>query len=593
MQEAPQLNHVRVDDIPLLIGILMQMNVPQIYDREIGDHGLHSGLSGGWLFSVWAVFVLSQGDHAKSHVMEWVRSHAAVLQQITGQAITAEEFNDTRLGRVLSRVSRGTGWDRFEAALWAHGVTVYELEEPSVGGLISAMADSTTAYGYHESSAEGVMQRGYSKDHRADLPQLKLMTMSVHPHGLWIATQVEDGNTADDGLYVPLIERTRGILGHTGVLYVGDSKMAALATRGHIAARGDYYLTVAPHTGETAAQLAQWIEDGLDEKAPSETLHDAAGEDIGKGYEFSRECRAEVPLGVRGGLRQVIWNERVQVIRSDALMAQQAQTLERHLSNAEDRLRALNQTRGRGHRRLSTQAEFDTAVQTILDEAGVSDLLHVMPHIETHTQMCQIGPGRRSPNRPLHEVTESRYTVDHIERDSAAIQKRVARLGWRVQLTNAPAHLSLNTCVLHYRANWLGERNYHWLKDQPIGITPLWVHNDDQIIGLTYLLTLCTRVLSLLELQARRGLKREGATLIGLNVAAPNQTTDHPTALAILKAIARMEITLTCIVWQGKEALHLTALPPTLVQILRYLHLSTTLYENLAISTSPNSSVIT
>ncbi|MCL5273348.1 MAG: transposase, partial [Chloroflexi bacterium] len=96
MQEAPQLNHVRVDDIPLLIGIVMQMNVPQIYDREIGDHGLHSGLSGGWLFSVWAVFVLSQGDHAKSHVMEWVRSHAAVLQQITGQAITAEEFNDTR-----------------------------------------------------------------------------------------------------------------------------------------------------------------------------------------------------------------------------------------------------------------------------------------------------------------------------------------------------------------------------------------------------------------------------------------------------------------------------------------------------------------
>ncbi|MCL5275710.1 MAG: transposase, partial [Chloroflexi bacterium] len=96
MQEAPQLNHVRVDDIPLLIGILMQMNVPQIYDREIGDHGLHSGLSSGWLFSVWAVFVLSQGDHAKSHVMEWVRSHAAVLQQITGQAITAEEFNDTR-----------------------------------------------------------------------------------------------------------------------------------------------------------------------------------------------------------------------------------------------------------------------------------------------------------------------------------------------------------------------------------------------------------------------------------------------------------------------------------------------------------------
>ena len=34
------------------------------------------------------------------------------------------------------------------------------------------------------------------------------------------------------------------------------------------------------------------------------------------------------------------------------------------------------------------------------------------------------------------------------------------------------------------------ERNYHLLKDEPLGISPLFVRKEDQIIGLTHLLTL-------------------------------------------------------------------------------------------------------
>lgn len=71
------------------------------------------------------------------------------------------------------------------------------------------------------------MQRGHSKDHRPDPAQLKLMTVAFHPHGHLAATQVVSGNTADDGLYLPIIGRARAMIGHTGVLYSGDSKMAA------------------------------------------------------------------------------------------------------------------------------------------------------------------------------------------------------------------------------------------------------------------------------------------------------------------------------------------------------------------------------
>ena len=58
--------------------------------------------------------------------------------------------------------------------------------------------------------ADGLMQLGHSKDHRPDLAQLKLVTVATHPHGHLAATQVINGNAADDGVYLPIIARVRG-----------------------------------------------------------------------------------------------------------------------------------------------------------------------------------------------------------------------------------------------------------------------------------------------------------------------------------------------------------------------------------------------
>src|SRR5262249_26509762 len=50
------------------------------------------------------------------------------------------------------------------------------------------------------------------------------------------------GDTADDPLYVPAIRAVQQSLGSGGRTYVGDCKMAALATRAVVAAGGDFYL---------------------------------------------------------------------------------------------------------------------------------------------------------------------------------------------------------------------------------------------------------------------------------------------------------------------------------------------------------------
>jgi transposase len=163
-----------------------------------------------------------------------------------------------------------------------------------------------------------------------------------------------------------------------------------------------------------------------------------------------------------------------------------------------------------------------------------------------------VGPGRGGPNR--RKVTERavRYQITAVERDEAAIDRLVARMGWQAQVTNMPAsRLSLGDSVLWYRAGTCVERAFHQLKDRPLGIRPLFVHRDDQVRGLTHLLSLALRVLTLFEVLVRRGQDQDSEELAGLYPGQPSRTTDRPTAQRVLEAIARMGVTLTRIVGEG------------------------------------------
>jgi len=59
---------------------------------------------------------------------------------------------------------------------------------------------------------------------------------------------------------------------------------------------------------------------------------------------------------------------------------------------------------------------------------------------------------------------------------------------------------------------------------------------DDQIKGLCRLLSLCVRLLTLLEIVTRRHLKADGQTLAGLYEGNPNRQTATPTAKRLLRA---------------------------------------------------------
>lgn len=563
------LSHERVDDIPLLIGFLQRLRLAEVIDQHVREHGHHQGLSTGWLVTVWLAYILSEGDHRKSSVQEWVGQRHHTLHSLLGQAVRPTDFTDDRLGLVLRRLSQPDVWAEIEAELWQATLGVYALE------LTSVRLDSTTSYGYHQVQPDGIMQHGQSKDHRPDLPQVKLMVAAAEPTGQVIACDVHGGQAADDPLYVPLLRRVWSVLAQVGLLYVGDAKMSALGTRATIVAHQDYYLTVLSARSEARHAIAGWIENAI-EGEPTLALLWGAEELLGAGYEVTR------PLVADGEATGCAWNERVLVVRSAAFAKEGQTDLAQRLTTAAAEVARLTPLPGRGKRAFRDEASLRAAVEAVLQRHEVVGLLQVAWRRDEQSVTRYVGRGPAGPNRPTRTDVSIRYFITTVQRDEAAIAARIARLGWRIYVTNAPPErLSLAQAVRHYRGGWCLERGFHLVKDRPLGISPLFVTRDEQIIGLTHLLTLGWRVLILLESQARRGLAEAKARLTGLYEGQPKRVTDQPTGTRLLKAFARAQVTLIGLQSGDTQSWHLTPLPPLLLQILTHLGLSAALYTRL------------
>src|SRR6266852_3674576 len=236
MKEAESITTERVDDIPLLLAHMQRMGLAALLDRHFPTHGNWQGLSLGAVTTIWLAHVLSQGDHRMNHVQAWVEHRQETLRSCLGEPITGRDVNDDRLAEVLHELSDDEHWRAFEHELSGQLLRVYDLQAQCV------RLDSTTASSYASVTQQGLLQFGHSKDHRPDLPQLKVMLASLDPLGMPLASEVLSGEHADDPLYLPVIARVQACLGRHGLLYVGDCKMAALQTRARVHASQDYYL---------------------------------------------------------------------------------------------------------------------------------------------------------------------------------------------------------------------------------------------------------------------------------------------------------------------------------------------------------------
>ena len=564
----------RVDDVALLIGQMVKMGLPEVLDRPIPRHWKQRGISWGWTAVIWLAYILTEGDHRKVSVETYIKGMQHTLSQLTGQVIEPLDFSDDRLGHLLQHLSKPKYWHQIERDLNERSIEVYALPQDVI------RCDATTVSGNHEVTEGGLLQFGHSKDDPTR-PQIKVMMGSLDPLGMPLATDVLSGERADDGLYIPVIERIRAGLRTSGLLFVGDCKMSALDTRAHIAGHQHVYLSPLPLTGATAEAMDAWITEGVAKGEAGELERIFRTNDRGhevlaaEGYEFERTCCAQ------GGEEE--WTERVLVVRSPMHAQQQAAGLETRLAHAEKHLAALTPPRGRGKRQITDEATLLAAIDTVLKAQRVDGLLSLEWEKQTERKTQYVGRGRGSASRQKRVIKNIRYHITRIVRQGDTIADLTQRFGWKAFVTNAgQKRLSLQEAVLSYRNEYRVERIFNRLKSR-VHIAPLFVKLNDQIEGLTHLLTLGVRVLTVMEFVLRRSLQNDQATLPGLHPENKPKMTDKPTVERILKAFSNVSLTIVKNA-AGEEILRrLTPLSGLQEDILQRQGLSTALYGQLEI----------
>ena len=588
MADGLTITTERVDDVPVLLAQLARMEVAALLDAHFPAHGHWQGLSPGQTVVVWLTYVLSEGDHRLQEVRPWVAQRLETLAAGVGAPVRALDVTDDRLASLLVALSGDGRWAAFEAALTGRLVRVYDLAPERVPQAPVVRLDATTASGYWQVTPDGLFQFGHSKDHRPDLPQVKVLLATLDPFALPLVTDVVSGECADDPLYVPAIDRVRAGLGRTGLLYVGDSKMAALDTRAHIAATRDWYLCPLPATQVPVAALDTWLAPVVAGtqiltavERPGAASADGGRVRVAEGYEWNETLTATMD-GTR-----VTWTERRLLVRSLA-HAQAAETaLRARLAKAQAALApfATLPTRRRGR----DGQERMTAAQAIVTRYRVEECLQLTwtdavpaPRLET----MPAWDGRLATVQTPQDPQAVPLPVLRVTVNAQALATVIGRLGWRVYVTNHPATtLPLDRAILAYRDEYLVERSLGRLKGRPLSLSPLYLTRDDHATGLIRLLSLALRVLTLLEGVVRRQLAAPASPpLTGYYPGQPTRATRRPTAERLLAAFDGL--TLTLLPTPTAVLRHLTPLSPLQQRLLALLGCPSDTYARLTLSNS-------
>jgi transposase len=445
--------------------------------------------------------------------------------------------------------------------------------------------EATTVSGDHDVTDGGLGPLGHSKD-EPTRPQSKVLVGALEPWGRPWATKVRSGERADEGLSLPIIKRIEAGLPTGGRLCVGACKRRAFATRAYVAGRQPWSWAPLPLTGVTAEAMAQWLNEGSAQDRDGalrhimRVHHRGAEGLVAEGEEWERPCGLEASAAP--------WSARGLGVRAPVQAEPQAVGLDKRLGHAEQKRAALTPARGRGKRQRPDEATLVEAMARGLKEPRVEGVRTMAWERQVEQHPHAVGRGRGAAKRAQLLREHSRYHITRMAREADKIAALTARCGWKALVTNAAQQRwSLADAVLCSRNAYWIERIFHRLKSR-VPIAPLLVTRDDQIEGLTSLLTVGVRVLTVRELVLRRSRQNDQAHRPGLHPENGQKMTDTPTAERILKAFPDVSLTILKTA-AGEEILRwLTPLSALQQAILYRRGLATSLDRQLEMQNSGN-----
>ncbi len=553
-----------LDDLPVIFCIIKKMRVIEAIDSVFVPHKNWTGITVGELTAIWLCYLISQHDHRLSYLEAWASNKLHILSILLEREVTIYDFKDDKLELLLGYFSEQTQWNEFETSIDKEAIKIFDLKSDLIE------VDATIGKSFKKAVEDGLFQYGNSKQFRSDLPQFKTMLCTLDALGYPMGSLTVSGNTADDTLYVPVIEQAMRKLPNTGCLFMGDCKLGSISSRAFIHKNGHYYLCPLSGVQIKEEELNAYINDIENEQIELQKIY-KDNQVIAKGYSTIKQLWK---INEQGEL--IIWNEKRQIVRSYVYAKTQIESFVKRLNNCQTELLGLN-IRKQGKRTFDNKIDLEVECKRIIKKHKVEKLIDI--EITEQETLKQI---RRWKNRQAREEIQTDYTVKVI-RDKDKIQRKKKLLGWRVYATNCTnKDFTLEKIVLLYRKEYIIERRFDYLKNKTLNLIPIYLRTDEYVIGLINVLLLALRVISLIEFEVARNIEKSGKELAGLYPANPKQTTKSPSVTLILRVFFNLYCIATTDFNNRRMEFEVTEINPLQKKLLRLLNMPDEIYTKFS-----------
>ena len=337
---------------------------------------------------------------------------------------------------------------------------------------------------------------GHSKDHRPDLKQL-LYTLTISDDGgVPIFFSTSSGNVADDTTHITTWEFVCQLTGRSDFLYVADCKLASKENLAHLTARGGRFVTVLPRSRKEDAPFRARLRAG-DEAMTWQTLYNVTNED-GLLLDRLSTCSEE---SVTSDGHRLLWYHSTRKAASDS--EARAHRMQRALAE-------LHELRGRlaGPRtRFRQRAKVEQAVEQILSQREVADVLRVRVEEQEEAQYRQATPGRPNDQTQYVKQTRHRYAISW-EWDQPALLVADREDGVFPLLTNDRT-LTAEQVLRAYKSQPLIEKRFSQFKTD-FAVAPVYLQDVGRICGLLAVYFFALVAQTLLERELRRAMAAAG-----------------------------------------------------------------------------------
>ena len=492
MSLESQIDVQDLDHLGIIAGIVDDIGIVEIIDRELGKHPQEKVSAGQ---AVKAMILNCMGFLTSPLYLFSEFFAGKATEHLIGEGVTAEHLNESRLGRVMDQ-------------LYEYGITLMFVKIASEmskkfgistnhahldGTSIAVHGKYETVEGREESIVENesgeplaiAITQGYSRDHRPDLKQFTWHLMTSEEEGIPLYMNVGDGNKTDQSAFPEVIKAFRSEWeGEQPELYVMDAAFYSEANLQEFGNRIEWISRV-PATLKAAQEL---IESLLPEQFNEQ--YDK------KGYRFCVVC------STYAGIKQQ-WVVVESLQRMEADLKTAAKKIEKALNEKEKALKSLtNKSFACEADALSAVTEFEKTLK-----------FHNLSELQIVSQPHYSRRGRPNPEQqPTHNswhilsgLIENPVTV-------AAIQKQAGRF---ILATNSvdSEKWADSDILREYKGQQSTERGFRFLKDPLFFASSVFLKNSKRIMALAMLMTLALMVYTLGQRQLRLALVQANASL--------------------------------------------------------------------------------